>query len=196
MQAFITALVSPERLFRAGLQSVLVQAGHNVVGQWDSVQAIDSFSTDQTVLVLLDAGYPGQDLAECVQRAHERFDRALIVILGNEPDAEQIRAARGAGASAFIAKDCSSQELLGLLNAVGHGETVFPAIQEVVEAPMAAAEDDPKNQLIEKPDPRALCREIGLLAAINTCRKHRWTDLLRVIQAEREAALAVPQNWQ
>jgi hypothetical protein len=35
---------------------------------------------------------------------------------------------------------------------------------------------------------------MGLLAAINTCRKHRWTDLLRVIQAEREAALAVPQH--
>ncbi len=195
MQAFITALVSPERLFRAGLRSVLVQAGHNVVGQWDSVQAIDSFSTDQTVLVLMDAAAPGQDLGEHIQRAQERFDRALIVILGNEPDADQIRAARSSGASGFIAKDCSSQELLGLLEAVGHGEMVFPMVQEVVEAPMAA-DADPKNQLIEKPDPRALCREIGLLAAINTCRKHRWTDLLRVIQAEREAALAVPQNWQ
>ncbi len=196
MQAFITALVSPERLFRAGLRSVLAQAGHNVVGQWDSIQAIDSFSTDQTVLVLLDAGNPGQDLAEHVQRAHQRFERALIVILGNEPEADQIRAARAAGAAAFIAKDCSSQELLSLLDAVGRGEAVFPVIQEVVELPITTPADDPKNQLVEKPDPRALCREIGLLAAINTCRKHRWTDLLRVIQAEREAALAVPQNWQ
>ena len=135
MQAFITALVSPERLFRAGLRSVLVQAGHNVVGQWDSVQAIDSFSTDQTVLVLLDAVAPGQDLGEHIQRARERFDRALIVILGNEPDADQIRAARSSGASGFIAKDCSSQELLGLLEAVGQGETVFPIVQEVVEGP-------------------------------------------------------------
>ena len=195
MQAFITALVSPERLFRAGLRSVLVQAGHNVVGEWDSIQAVESFSADQTVLVLLDAALAGPDLAEHVLGARDRFDRALIVVLGNEARAENIRAARTAGASGFVAKDSSSQELLGLLDKVAQGQSVFPRIQEIVELPLTQDEAE-KSQLVEKPDPRELCKEMGLLAAINTCRKHRWTDLLRVIQAEREAALAVPQQWQ
>ncbi len=193
MQAFVTALISSEKLFRAGLRSVLVQAGHNVVGEWDSIQAVDSFSADQGVLVLLDASVESQELAEFVLRARDRFERAQIVVLGNESCAERVHAVREAGAAGFIAKDSSSEELLGLLEDVAAGQTVFPPVEEIVDPPRAD-DDAIKTPLVVKPDPRELCREMGLLAAINTCRKHRWTDLLRVIQAEREAALAVPQH--
>ena len=128
-------------------------------------------------------------------RARDRFDRAQIVVLGNEVCAERVQAVRAAGAAGFIAKDSSSQELLSLLDDVAAGETVFPPIEEIIDLPIVDDEVT-KTPLVAKPNPRELCREMGLLAAINTCRKHRWTDLLRVIQAEREAALAVPQRWQ
>ena len=193
MQDFVTALISPEKLFRAGLKSVLSQAGHNVVGEWDSIEAVADFSADQGILVLLDASTSGPELAAHVTDTRGRFERAQIVVLNNEEDVESIRAVKTAGAAGFIAKDSSSQELLSVLEDVANGQSVFPPVQEVVALELDGGVSE-SEAVVAKPDPRELCRELGLLAAINTCRRHRWTDLLRVIQAEREAALAVPQN--
>ena len=193
MHTSMSVVISPEKLFRAGLRSVLLQAGHSVAGEWDHLESVKDFFSDQPVLVLLDESIGQHEIARHVARAHEMFRRGRIVVLGNSLGRENVVAVQHAGAAGFIAKDSSSQELLSLLDMVTDGHLCFPALPETEEE---AAEEDLESRQVVKPDPRELCREMGLLAAINTCRKHRWTDLLRVIQAEREAALAVPEHWQ
>ncbi len=193
MRTSMIVVISPEKLFRAGLRSVLLQAGHSVGGEWDHLDSVAGFSTDLPVLVLLDESIGDREIEKHVMRAQDLFNGGRIVVLGNFLCRENVIAARQAGAAGFIAKDSSSQELLSLLEAVTGGDLLFPKLPEPAEI---VAEDDAGSRQVSKPDPREMCRNMGLLAAINTCRKHRWTDLLRVIQAEREAALAVPEHWQ
>ena len=118
-------VVDDEPLFRAGVNCLLSQVpGLRIVGEAaDGRSAFALLDNLQPDIVLLDIALPGMDGFAAVREVRRRAPRTKIVVLSGRKNERDVLEALTAGASGYVTKTNSVEDLLDTLWAVARGET-------------------------------------------------------------------------
>ncbi|HEX7001560.1 MAG TPA: response regulator transcription factor [Trueperaceae bacterium] len=112
-------LVDDHPLFRMGLSLALSAEGFEVVGEaGDGEHAVAVAAAQHVDLVLMDIRMPGTDGIEACRQLTARQDPPVVVMLTTHDEPGVVRAARQAGARAFLSKETAPKELARMLKRV------------------------------------------------------------------------------
>ncbi|MEZ5666507.1 MAG: response regulator transcription factor [Alphaproteobacteria bacterium] len=121
-------VLEPSRLVREGISHLLAEHGYAVVEQTavnDPDQ--DPVSDDSIDLVLSELPGPRYDMTEWLKRIAAFYPKARIVLLtGRCDDPDTLREALACGAFGYIDKDLSADAVCATIDAVLHGQIVYP----------------------------------------------------------------------
>jgi len=112
------AVIDDHPVYRAGLSTAVVDAGHELVGQYDSVESYLAAAVSSEV-VLLDYHLPGLHGPEAVERITAKGDAVLMVSADVGRDA--VLATIAAGARGYVPKYAEVAEILAAIDAVSSG---------------------------------------------------------------------------
>jgi DNA-binding NarL/FixJ family response regulator len=105
-------LADDHRLLRDGLRRSLTEEGFDVVGEAsDGHEAIDLADRLRPDVVLMDVTMPGCDGVEATRRISAAHPEIRVVMLTMHADQDVLRSALAAGASGYLIKDCSVDEI-------------------------------------------------------------------------------------
>jgi DNA-binding NarL/FixJ family response regulator len=143
-------LVDDHRLVRAGLSSLLNTAPDvEVVGEAaDGAAALELAGTTDVDLVLMDLSMPVMDGVTATRKLRERHPDVRIVVLTSFVDADRVRNAVAAGATGYVLKDCSPEELLAAVRSGAAGHS--PLDPRIAGALLPSAAGAPTPQLSER----------------------------------------------
>ncbi len=112
-------LVDDHPLFRMGLSLALSAEGFEVVAEaGDGEHALAVAAAQRVDLVLMDIRMPGTDGIEACRQLTTRQDPPVVVMLTTHDEPGVVRAARQAGARAFLSKETAPKELARMLKRV------------------------------------------------------------------------------
>ncbi|MBN1812604.1 MAG: response regulator transcription factor [Anaerolineae bacterium] len=126
----IRVLVADDHLVvREGLVVMLQGAGEfEVVGEaCDGQEAIRLTEELHPDVVLIDVQMPGVGGIEATRQIKKRVPEAQVVILSSFDQDEYIYRSIQAGAKGYVLKDSELEELLDVVSAAAHGESLLPA---------------------------------------------------------------------
>jgi DNA-binding NarL/FixJ family response regulator len=105
-------LADDHRMLREGLRRSLTDEGFDVVGEAsdgeEAVRLADGIRPD---VILMDVTMPDVDGVEATRRIHQQYPEIRIVMLTMHADQSVIAEALRAGASGYLVKDCSTDEI-------------------------------------------------------------------------------------
>ncbi|MCB1029979.1 MAG: response regulator transcription factor [Acidimicrobiales bacterium] len=105
-------LADDHRMLREGLRRSLTDEGLDVVAEAsDGEEAVQVASTVLPDVILMDVTMPEVDGVEATRRIHQRHPEIRIVMLTMHADQSVIAEALRAGASGYLVKDCSIEEI-------------------------------------------------------------------------------------
>ena len=125
------ALVDDQAIVRAGLARILSPAdGFEVIAECgDGRQALDELPALKPEVVLMDIRMPVLDGIAATAGLHEANDAIAVLVLTTFGEDEVLWGALEAGASGFVLKDSSAEQLIAAVRAVGGGAAWFdPAV--------------------------------------------------------------------
>ena len=120
-------LADPHALFRRGVRMVLdEEAGIEVVAECaDGLDAVDRIAELAPDLVLIDVRMPGISGVEVTRRARSLVPNVKVAILTVSEDDEDLFAAVRAGATGYLLKEVSIEELPAAVRAVARGQSLI-----------------------------------------------------------------------
>lgn len=145
-------VVEDHVLVREGLLTTLKAMGQDVltVGAADASEAIAHLEQDDIDLMLLDLMMPGTKGQTFLPVVRRRFPTVPVVVLSALDDAETVGGVMKSGASGFISKAASSEELLDALNKVLAGDIfVPPALLDAINR-RASPKADGKRSIAQR----------------------------------------------
>ena len=169
-------IVDDHQVVRLGLRTFLdLQDDIEVVGEaGDGLAAIDLASRLQPDVMLMDILMPRLDGIAATRRIKEAEPGIGVIALTSFAGDDQVLPALEAGASSYLLKDVTPEELVEAIRAVHRGEPrLHPdALRKVMEAAMGARPDD------ARPSPRAEAgdlteRELEVVALVAQGRSNR-----------------------
>jgi len=171
---------------RAGLSAILTAAGCDVVGEAaDGRAALEVLRVHRPDVALLDAALPGLSGLEVASRVARRLPGVQVVIVSmfDEP-AWKAEAAR-VGASAYILKGASPEELVDAVHAAARGERTL-ARPSGAPLPLTSRE----REVVQLVAEGKMLREIAeiLSRAPATVRAHK-ASAMRKLDADSTPAL-------
>lgn len=117
-------LVDDHRVLREGLAQALKSRGLDVVGEAaDGPAALEAVSELMPDLVLMDISLPSADGVELTRTIVQSHPGVHVVILTMFADGATLSAAIRAGAVGYLVKDCSTAEIVEVIEAVASGHT-------------------------------------------------------------------------
>ena len=146
------ALVDDQDLVRTGFRMILsVEEDLELVGEAsDGLEATRLVADVRPQVVLMDVQMPTMDGIEATRRIVDTGDTKVVILTTFERD-DYLFAALEAGASGFLLKSCTAEELVGAIRNVAEGHALlapqmtrrlierFTAQQDRPAAPVAAA---------------------------------------------------------
>jgi DNA-binding NarL/FixJ family response regulator len=126
-------IVEDHTILREGLRALFaLDPSLEVVAESDNgrdaLRAVGALKPD---LVLMDLSMPGMDGLSAIRAIKKRYPEIRILTLTVHKTEEYIRTALEAGASGYVLKDATRQELLMAIQSVLRGKTyVSPAVSE------------------------------------------------------------------
>lgn len=128
-------LVDDHKILRAGVRLILEQeAGMEVVAEAENgkfaLQAVKETSPD---VVVMDLTMPEMNGIDATRLIKEQMKNTGVLILSVHMDKRYVLEALKAGANGFIAKDCTSEELITAIKAVAaHGTYLSPKVAGIL----------------------------------------------------------------
>lgn len=121
-------LADDHRMLREGLRRSMEDEGFDVVGEAsDGEEAVALAGQLQPDVVLMDVTMPDVNGVEATRRVRSQWPRIRVVMLTMHADQEVIAAAIRAGASGYLVKDCSTDEIANAVRlAVDENATLSP----------------------------------------------------------------------
>lgn len=83
--------------------------------------AVAALRADAPNVVLMDINMPGLNGVECVQRLKPQMPQTQFLMLTVYEDADHIFAALAAGATGYLLKNASADELIAAIDQIAHG---------------------------------------------------------------------------
>jgi DNA-binding NarL/FixJ family response regulator len=138
-------LADDHRMVRAGLRSLLAAADDvEVVAEAaDGAQAVQAVADSRPDLVLMDLSMPVLDGIAATREIRTAHPDVRVVVLSSFDDQDRVRQAVAAGATGYVLKDCTPEDLLAAIRsaAAGHAPLdprVAGALLPRTEAPSVA----------------------------------------------------------
>ena len=195
-------IVDDHAVVRQGLRMLLTQRyGIEVVGEaGDGATAVELAPQLRPDVILMDLMMPGMDGRAAIEAIRANDPRARIVVLTSLGSESHMAAAVQAGASGFLSKDTSPDELINAIHAVNRGQLVIPVHMMVALAGGAAAGQAQSAALLSSRELDVLHElahgrsneEIAeaLFISVNTVRSH-VRKILTKLQLENRTQAAI-----
>ena len=119
-------LADDHRMLREGLRRSMIDQGFDVVGEArDGDEAVRLAAELAPDVILMDVTMPGMDGVEATRQIKQAQPEVRIVMLTMHADQEVLAAAIRAGASGYLVKDCSTEEIANAVRMANSGETAL-----------------------------------------------------------------------
>ena len=176
-------VVDDHRTFAELLSGALAMAGMQSVGTAHSAaQAVAMAADLQPDIVVMDIQMPGQDGLTATRRIRDLLPDAVVAVVTAHRDPDWVVRAAQAGASAFIPKDGSLQEMIDVLTrarsgqmlvapstfAGARGGTPSPSQAAPAHPPLTRREQEVLDCLGRGMQVKAIARVLGI--TLETCR--------------------------
>jgi DNA-binding NarL/FixJ family response regulator len=128
-------IVEDYHLTRMGLMAVLSEFPQlKFIGEAESAEeALTKMESATPDILLLDLGLPGMNGIEMAQEVRKRYPEVKILILTSHSEEQEVIAALGAGANAYVLKDVKPDRLVHIIETVLDGAVwLDPAIASMV----------------------------------------------------------------
>ncbi len=117
-------LADDHRMLREGLHRSLTEEGFDVVGEADNgEQAVSLAAELQPDIVLMDVSMPQMDGVEATRAIRATGSDTRILMLTMHADKDVLADAIRAGASGYLVKDCSTEEVAEAIRMAANGDT-------------------------------------------------------------------------
>jgi DNA-binding NarL/FixJ family response regulator len=146
-------IVEDYHLTRMGLMAILSEFPKlKFVGEAESAEeALTKLDAAAPNVLLLDLGLPGMNGIEMAQEVRRRWPELKIVILTSHNEEQEVIAALGAGAQAYVLKDVKPERLLYIIETVMDGAVwLDPAIAGMV---LSLVNNPSTMSLVKKAEP-------------------------------------------
>jgi DNA-binding NarL/FixJ family response regulator len=119
-------LADDHRMLREGLRRSMIDQGFDVVGEArDGDEAIRLAEELRPEVILMDVTMPEVDGVEATRQIRASFPEIRVVMLTMHADQEVLTSAIRAGASGYLVKDCSTEEIASAVRMAVSGETAL-----------------------------------------------------------------------
>ena len=119
-------LADDHRMLREGLRRSMVEQGFDVVGEaGDGDQAVRLADRLRPDVILMDVTMPEIDGVEATRQIRSAMPEVKVVMLTMHADQEVLAEAIRAGASGYLVKDCSTEEIASAVRLTVSGETAL-----------------------------------------------------------------------
>jgi NarL family two-component system response regulator LiaR len=149
-------IVDDHQVVRRGLRTFLdLQDDIEVVGEaGDGLQGVELAAQLEPDVVLMDIVMPRLDGIEATRRIRERSAETGVIALTSFAGDDQVLPALEAGASSYLLKDVTPEDLVEAIRAVHRGEPrLHPdALRKVMEAAMGPRADEVRPASASPPD--------------------------------------------
>ena len=126
MEVIRLLLADDHRMLREGLRRSMIDEGFDVVGEAsDGLEAVKLSEELSPDVILMDVTMPEMDGVEAARRVHAAQPEVRVVMLTMHADADVVASAIRAGASGYLVKDCSTEEIAGAVRMAASGDTAL-----------------------------------------------------------------------
>ena len=117
-------LADDHRMLREGLRRSLTEEGFDVVGEADNGEQAVRLTAELTPdVVLMDVSMPEMDGVEATRLIHASGSTTRVLMLTMHADKDVLADAIRAGASGYLVKDCSTEEVAEAVRMAASGDT-------------------------------------------------------------------------
>lgn len=121
-------LADDHRMLREGLRRSMVEEGFDVVGEADNgEEAVRLAAELQPDVVLMDVSMPEMDGVEATRLIRSSDTATQVIMLTMHADKEVLAEALRSGASGYLVKDCSTDEVADAVRMAAEGDTALSA---------------------------------------------------------------------
>jgi DNA-binding NarL/FixJ family response regulator len=119
-------LADDHRMLREGLRRSMADQGFDMVGEArDGAEAVELAAALQPDVILMDVTMPELDGVEATRRVRAAFPDVKVVMLTMHADQDVLASAIRAGASGYLVKDCSTEEIADAVRMTANGDTII-----------------------------------------------------------------------
>jgi DNA-binding NarL/FixJ family response regulator len=119
-------LADDHRMLREGLRRSMTEEGFDIVGEaQDGVEAVELAERVLPDVILMDVSMPNCNGVEACRQVKQRIQGTRVVMLTMHADKEVLTDAIRAGASGYLVKDCSTDEIAEAVRMAAQGDTVL-----------------------------------------------------------------------
>ncbi len=146
-------IADDHRMLREGLRRSLTDLGYHIVGEArNGLEAVDLAAAIQPDVILMDVAMPELGGVEATKQIKDRLPGAHVVMLTMHADQEILAEAIRAGASGYLVKDCSTDEIASAIDSVVMGETALsPRLAATMLAEVRRQESSSQTERVITP---------------------------------------------
>ncbi len=119
-------LADDHRMLREGLSRSMAEMGFEVVAEArDGAEAVQLATATRPDVILMDVTMPEMDGVEACRAIRQTLPETQVVMLTMHADQEVLANAIRAGASGYLVKDCSTDEIASAVKMAANGDTAL-----------------------------------------------------------------------
>lgn len=145
-------IVDDHSIVREGLRTLLTEEDElEVIGEaTNGAEALESISTHQPDVVLMDLMMPVMDGVEATRRIRQNHPQSRIIVLTSFRDDQLVQDAIRAGATGYLLKDVLKADLLSAIRRAARGEPVLHPEAQAALMRQASAPPSPIQSLTDR----------------------------------------------